>query len=94
MAESSLSLVSKTNGKNFPVRFSSHPGQVFVSYFETLTNIFFQVVLDTRDIEDSANYFGFPVSTHTKKYCTFEKISQKCFQTKNILFYFCHMKGW
>ena len=35
------------------------------------------MVLDTRDIEDSATIFGFPVSTNKKKYCTFEKITSE-----------------
>ena len=32
------------------------------------------MVLDTRDIEDSAGAFRFPVSTHKKNCCAFEKI--------------------
>ena len=31
-----------------------------------------KMVLNTRDIEDSGTIFGFPVSNHKKKYCTFE----------------------
>ena len=37
----------------------------------------YKVVLNTRDNEDSGTIFGFPVSIHKKKCCTFEKISSK-----------------
>ena len=36
-----------------------------------------KLVLNIRDIEDSGTIFGFPVSIHTKKCCTFEKKSSK-----------------
>ena len=39
---------------------------------ENLTKKKYKVVLNTRDIEDSGTIFGFPVSVHKKKYCTFE----------------------
>ena len=85
LAESSLSLVSKTTFKPFFVRFSYHTGQVFVLFFENLTRVTWKpdqkkglkVVLDTRDNEDSSTMFRFPVSTHKKKWWAFEKISQK-----------------
>ena len=85
MAESSISLVSKTTLQIFFVRFSSHTGQVFKKWYENLTGVtwkpdckfFCKVVLDTRDIEDSSTMFRFSVSTHKKKWCTFEKFSQK-----------------
>ena len=46
------------------------------------------MVLDTRDSEDSSTMFRFPVPTHKKNCCTFEKFSQKFFQTKKIFFLF------
>ena len=52
-----------------------------------------KVVLDTRDIEDSSTISGFPVSTHKKKYCTFEKFTQKFFQTKFLFFLFLPYEG-
>ena len=80
VAESSISLVSKTNCNFFPVRFSCHPGQVFVSFFENLIGLAWKpnlkklkVVLGTRDIEDSSTMFRFPLSTH-KKVMRFWKI--------------------
>ena len=52
------------------------------------------MVLDTRDTEDSSTMFRFSVSTHKKKWCAFEKFSQKFFQTKKIfIFIFASLGG-
>ena len=84
--ESSLSLVSKTTWtKKNLVRFSSHTGQVFKKWDENLTRVtwkpdeknFVQVVLDTRDIEDSASIFRFPVSTQKKTAALLKKLRLK-----------------
>ena len=85
MAESSISLVSKTTWKKiFGPVFKSH-GSGFQKMrwkpdqgdMKTWWEIFFKVVLDTRDIEDSATIFGFPVSAHKKNTALLKKLRPK-----------------
>ena len=44
---------------------------------KTWREIFVQVVLNTRDIKDSATIFGFPVSIHKKSNALFKKFHPK-----------------
>ena len=72
----------------FFVRFSCHTGQVFILIFgkpdhwnsKTQPKHVLKVVLETRDIEDSATIFGFPVSNHKKSTALFKNISKFFFE--------------
>ena len=51
------------------------------------------MVLDTRDIEDSATYFGFPVSTHKKSTALLKNLVRNFFKQKKYFFKFWPYEG-
>ena len=94
--ESSLSPVSRTTWHFFLIRFSSHTGQVFKKWNENLNRVIWkpdgkkncQVVLDTRDSEDSFTMFRFPVSTHKKSDALLKNLVRIFFKHNFLFFLF------